>query len=60
MNNTIVISSSRMAGWLMFNRMNLLSIRPDLKHDNRIVFLFSNTSELQLLMTKYNEVKNNI
>lgn len=36
---TIAINSQRMAGWLMFNRFNLVRIESDKRDNSRNVYL---------------------
>ncbi len=55
-NETIVILSERMAGWLMYNRFHKIGEKPDLKNRNRNVFIFRQSEELRKAMEKYNEL----
>lgn len=57
MRDTIVITSSRMAGWLMFNRFHLLEVKRDLKDSTRNVFIFKMSDQLDKTMQKYNDYK---
>lgn len=59
-NETIVILSSRMAGWLMFNRFHLVDIKDDLKDKNRKIYLFKETPEIRNCMDKYSTYKNTV
>ena len=45
MNNTIVITQERMAGWLMFNRFHKVNEKPDLKDSSRCIYIFMDSSE---------------
>ncbi|AEB77410.1 hypothetical protein IRP63_14950 (plasmid) [Clostridium botulinum] len=57
---TIAINSQRMAGWLMFNRFNLVRIESDKRDNSRNVYLFKDTQELRQCMNRYNEFKSMI
>jgi hypothetical protein len=54
---TIVITQSRMAGWLMFNGFGKVSERLDSKDRNRIIYIFNDTPQLRETMSKYNRFK---
>lgn len=56
-NDTIVITQSRMAGWLMFNRCNKIDEKIDLKDRSRKIYIFKDSSYLRETMSKYNEFK---
>lgn len=56
-NNTIVILSQRMAGWLMGNGFVLLGIKKDMKNPNKHIFIFNDTELLRNTMAKYNEFR---
>lgn len=58
MDNTIVITQSRMAGWLMFNRFHKVDEKSDLKDKNRKVYIFKDSPELRQAMNKYKTFKN--
>ncbi len=55
--HTIVITQSRMAGWLMFNRFHKMDEKVDLKDSNRKVFIFKDSPPLRKAMEQYNEFK---
>ncbi|KGR90168.1 hypothetical protein CD30_13025 [Ureibacillus massiliensis 4400831 = CIP 108448 = CCUG 49529] len=57
-NQTIVITQSRMAGWLMFNRFHKVDEKVDLKDSNRKIYIFKDSAEIREVMSKYNEYKN--
>ncbi|EDS76618.1 hypothetical protein CBC_A1763 [Clostridium botulinum C str. Eklund] len=57
---TIAINSQRMAGWLMFNRFNLVRIESDKRDNSRNVYLSKDTQELRQCMNRYNEFKSMI
>ena len=56
-NDTIVITQSRMAGWLMFNRFHKIDEKLDLKDSNRKIYIFKDSPQLRQAMEKYNEFK---
>ncbi|MGY0373237.1 DUF5659 domain-containing protein [Clostridium sp. JNZ J1-5] len=56
-NDTIVITQERMAGWLMFNRFHKVDEKPDLKDSNRSIYIFKDTPEIRNAMGKYNQFK---
>ncbi|MFB5088311.1 hypothetical protein PGC35_14090 [Psychrobacillus sp. PGGUH221] len=56
-NQTIVITQSRMAGWLMFNRFHKIDEKVDLKDGNRKIYIFKDSADLREVMAKYNEFK---
>lgn len=56
-NDTIVITQERMAGWLMFNRFHKVDEKPDLKDSNRKIFIFKDSSKLRETMGKYSQFK---
>ncbi|MFT4413886.1 hypothetical protein ACLM5H_08510 [Fredinandcohnia humi] len=56
-NQTIVITQSRMAGWLMFNRFHKVDEKVDLKDRNRKIYIFKDSSDLREAMERYNEFK---
>lgn len=56
-NQTIVITQSRMAGWLMFNRFHKVDEKVDLKDRKRKIYIFKDSSDLREAMAKYNEYK---
>lgn len=58
--STLVIVSSRMAGWLMFNRFHLVNIKDDIKDANRKIYLFKDTPEIHSCMDKYSSYKNTL
>ncbi|AIQ11328.1 DUF5659 domain-containing protein [Paenibacillus durus] len=60
MDNTIVITQSRMAGWLMFNGFGKVNERLDLKDKNRVIYIFNDSPKLRETMRKYNQVKVNL
>ncbi|WP_053957730.1 DUF5659 domain-containing protein [Inediibacterium massiliense] len=55
--NTIVILSSTMAGWLMFNRFGKVDEKNDWKNNGKKIYIFNDTPELRQCMEKYNEFK---
>ncbi|MGQ3480688.1 DUF5659 domain-containing protein [Paenibacillus sp. TY11] len=55
--DTIVITQSRMAGWLMFNGFKKVNERLDLKDDNRVIYIFNNSPQLRKTMAQYNQFK---
>ena len=57
---TKVIIQQRMAGWLMFNGMNLLNMKIDLKDNKRKIYIFEDTERVRELMTKYNNAKEHL
>lgn len=57
---TIVITQSRMAGWLMFNRFYKLDEKMDLKDSNRKIFIFKDSPQLRQAMESYNQFKDQI
>jgi hypothetical protein len=56
-NKTIVITQSRMAGWLMFNRFHKVDEKMDLKDSNRKIFIFKDSPQLRQAMKQYNDFK---
>ncbi|MEC1788620.1 DUF5659 domain-containing protein [Schinkia azotoformans] len=56
-NDTIVITQSRMAGWLMFNRFHKIEEKLDLKDCSRKIYIFKDSPQLRQAMEKYNEFK---
>lgn len=56
-NDTIVITQERMAGWLMFNRFHKVDEKPDLKDSNRKIFIFKDSPKLREAMEKYQQYK---
>lgn len=56
-NQTIVITQSRMAGWLMFNRFHKIDEKVDLKDSSRKVYIFKDSPDLREAMRKYTEFK---
>lgn len=58
--DTIVITQSRMAGWLMFNRFNKVDEKVDLKDSNRKIYIFKDTPDLRQTMERYNEFKDKL
>lgn len=56
-NKTIVITQSRMAGWLMFNGFGKVSERFDLKDKNRVIYIFNDSPQLRETMSRYNQFK---
>lgn len=56
-NQTIVITQSRMCGWLMFNRFYKVGEKVDLKDSNRKIYIFKDTPDLRQAMERYNEFK---
>lgn len=56
-NETIVITQSRMAGWLMFNRFHKIDEKLDLKDSSRKIYIFKDSPQLRQAMEKYNEFK---
>lgn len=56
-NDTIVITQERMAGWLMFNRFHKVDEKPDLKDSNRKIFIFKDSPKLRETMGKYSQFK---
>jgi len=56
-NDTIVITQERMAGWLMFNRFHKVDEKPDFKDSNRKIFIFKDSPELRKTMEKYQQFK---
>lgn len=56
-NDTIVITQSRMAGWLMFNRFHKVDEKADLKDRNRKIYIFKDSADLRQAMERYNEFK---
>jgi hypothetical protein len=59
-NKTIVITQSRMAGWLMFNGFGKVNERLDLKDQNRLIYIFNESPQLRETMSKYNQFKANL
>ncbi|NHN29646.1 DUF5659 domain-containing protein [Paenibacillus agricola] len=59
-NHTIVITQSRMAGWLMFNRFHKLDEKMDLKDANRKIFIFKDTLQLRRAMEAYTNFKDKV
>lgn len=57
-NDTIVITQSRMAGWLMFNRFHKIDEKLDLKDSYRKIYIFKDSADLRECMGRYNEFKN--
>lgn len=47
------VTSSRMAGWLMYNGMAPLETRQDRYDPERLVWIFRDSETLQRLMTAY-------
>ncbi|WCK55121.1 hypothetical protein PP175_03800 [Aneurinibacillus sp. Ricciae_BoGa-3] len=60
MNNTIVITQERMAGWLMFNRFHKVDEKVDLKDSGRRIYIFKDSPQLREAMGRYNEFKNRL
>ncbi len=58
MNNTIIIHSVRMAGWLMFNGIMYVQCNQDLNDAAKKVFVFHNTVKVKALMSVLS--KNNL
>jgi len=56
-NKTIVITQSRMAGWLMFNGFGKVNERSD---QNRVIYIFNESAQLRETMSKYNQFKANL
>ncbi|NHN34852.1 DUF5659 domain-containing protein [Paenibacillus agricola] len=59
-NKTIVITQSRMAGWLMFNRFHKLGEKMDLKDANRKIFIFKDSPQLRRAMEAYTNFKDKV
>ncbi|ANY65348.1 hypothetical protein BBD42_01795 [Paenibacillus sp. BIHB 4019] len=57
LNNTIVITQERLAGWLMFNKFHKISEKPDFKDVTRNIYIFKDTPLLREVMGKYSEFK---
>ena len=57
MGKTLVITSARMAGWLLLNGLKLLAVKPDLKNPERVIFIFKDTPLLRRYMELYPEAK---
>lgn len=57
MENTILITSGRLAGYLMLSGLKLLRVRRDLKDPARHVFIFDDTPLLRRYMAAYPEAK---
>lgn len=60
MSETIVITQSRMAGWLMFCRFHKVDEKVDLKDPNRKVYIFKDSPELREAMGKYSLYKDQL
>lgn len=52
-NDTIVITQSRMCGWLMFNGFGKVTEKLDLKDPNRKIYIFNDSPKLREVMGKY-------
>lgn len=59
-NDTIVITQSRMAGWLMFNRFYKIDEKLDLKDSNRKIYIFKDSEDLREAMARYNKYKDSM
>lgn len=57
MNDTIVITQERMAGWLMFNRFHKLDEKVDLKDSGRRIYIFKDSPQLREVMGLYGKFK---
>lgn len=57
MNDTIVITQERMAGWLMFNRFHKLDEKVDLKDSGRRIYIFKDSPQLREVMGMYGKFK---
>ena len=56
-NETIVITQSRMCGWLMFNGFGKVTEKADLKDPNRNIYIFNDSPKLREVMGKYSIYK---
>ncbi|MBK5242071.1 hypothetical protein [Clostridium sp.] len=56
-NETIVITQSRMCGWLMFNGFGKITEKPDLKDPNRKIYIFNESPKLRETMGNYSIFK---
>lgn len=59
-NDTIVITQSRMAGWLMFNRFHKVDEKVDLKNADRKIYIFKDSADLRDCMGRYNVFKDQL
>jgi hypothetical protein len=53
----IIILSSNMAGWLMFNGFCKIDEKDDLKNKNKKIYIFNDSPNLRSCMERYNEFK---
>ena len=54
---TIIILSSNMAGWLMFNGFGKVEEKDDLKNKGKKIYVFNDSPNLRDCMKKYNIFK---
>ncbi len=52
---TIVVTSARMMGWLVYNGNKLLNMREDLKDSTRFIYIFEKTDKLYEDMGRYSK-----
>jgi len=49
-----MVFSDKLAAYLIFNKIKLLKVRPDIQDFSKNVYLFKNESEIETLIEEYN------
>lgn len=49
-----IVFSSRLAGYLLFNKHKLVRVRPDIYDLSKVVYLFENTEDIQKAIDDFN------